>query len=108
MSSFPTCQIFRPSFAHESVFRIPLGNRHLLRHEGDAIGQLSELVLVRADNLQIPRLVEGLADLLRAVETQFRHAVIWSRNSQRSRVFDDMALHIFPDMAHEFGDALDE
>src|SRR5260370_27089269 len=24
-----------------------LGNRHLLRHEGDAIGQLSELVLVR-------------------------------------------------------------
>jgi hypothetical protein len=78
------CQIFRPSFASESVFRIALGNRHLLRHEGDAIGQLSELVLVRTNNLQIPRLVEGLGDLLRTVEPQFRHAVVGSRNSQRS------------------------
>jgi hypothetical protein len=73
MSSFPTCQIFRPSFARESVSRIALGNRYLLRYEGDAIGQLSELVLVRANNLQIPRLVEGLGDLLCAVEPLFRH-----------------------------------
>src|SRR5260370_18574983 len=102
MSSFSTCQIFRPSFARESVFRIPLGNRHLLRHEGDAIGQLSELVLVRADNLQIPRLVEGLSDLLPAIEPQFRHAVVASRNADRDRGFDAVVLHILPYMTHEF------
>jgi len=72
------------------------------------MGQLSELALVRTINLQIPRLVEGLGDLLRAVEPQFRHAVVGSRNSERNRVFDDVALHVLPDMTHEFGNALDE
>ena len=43
-----------------------------------------------------------------AVEPQFRHAVVGSRNSERNRVFDDVALHVLPDMTHEFGNALDE
>jgi hypothetical protein len=51
-----------PAYAALIPFPHSLGNRNLLRHERDAIGELSELVLVRTNNFQIPRLVEGLGD----------------------------------------------
>src|SRR5437763_1017716 len=63
-----------------------------------------------ADDLEIPRLREGLADVLGGIEPELRETVVaafFGGKSGKPRA-DRMGLDVLPHVAEELGDALDD
>ena len=97
-----------PSFAEASRDRAGSKDLEFFRDEGNTLLRVDEFELVRTDDLEIFGFLKRFGRRFGAVEPELGHPVVSARNAEGHGVADQMALHVFPDMAGKFGDAPDQ